>query len=149
MRTALAEGLLFRFTAKGYSMSPFIKNDDVLTVAPASRHALRLGDVAVFIHPVTRDLCVHRIVGVMRGNVLVKADNGFDQDGVIRLADILGVIVYVQRGKTVISWGLGIERVIIAFLSRVCFFPLVLYPLRRGRAYLRNKAGRNKINFKV
>ena len=63
LRAVLERGAPFRFRARGFSMSPFIRNGDVITVSPLSAASPRIGDVAAFIHPRTRRLVVHRIIG--------------------------------------------------------------------------------------
>ena len=61
LTAVLARGSLFRFQARGFSMSPFIRDGDVLTLAPAPDR-LRIGDVVAFINPCNQQLSVHRLV---------------------------------------------------------------------------------------
>src|SRR4030042_2785426 len=63
MRGVFDKGSSFRFKGKGYSMSPFIKDGDVLTIAPLQGSSPRFGDVMVFTHPTTGKLVIHRLIG--------------------------------------------------------------------------------------
>ena len=45
------KGASFRFQAKGYSMTPAIRNGDVITVSPLRDIEPRRGDVVAFRHP--------------------------------------------------------------------------------------------------
>ena len=115
LRAVLDKGASFRFRAKGFSMSPFIKDGDVLTVAPWQGTAPRLGDVVVFTHPNTGKLIIHRIIGKKIGSYLTKGDNVPEGDGLISRAAILGRVTKAERDGKYIFLGLGPERFVIAF----------------------------------
>jgi hypothetical protein len=108
----------FRFQAFGFSMLPFIRNKDILTISPLSVGRPRQGDVVAFFLPGTRKLAVHRVVGKKENCYLVKGDNIPESDGLIPRACILGHVTKVERREKLISLGLGSERYLIAFLSR-------------------------------
>lgn len=116
IEAVLGKGAPFRFQANGLSMFPFIRDGDILTIAPKPKN-LRLGNVVVFVNPGNGRLTVHRIIGIDRNNYEVRGDNCPKADGAISHADILGHIAQVEhRGRRV--WlGLGIERIAIALLS--------------------------------
>jgi len=96
---------LLRTTVRGASMSPLIRDRDVVTVAPVDGGALRVGDVvaaAVGDAGSPRRLVVHRVVERRPGGLLLKGDACTDADGVIRPGDVLGRVVRVERrGRTV------------------------------------------------
>jgi signal peptidase I len=125
LRGVLDKGASFRFRATGFSMSPFIKDGDVLTIAPVQGSAPRLGDVVVFTHPLTKKLIIHRVIGKRAGFYLAKGDNVPEGDGLISKADIVGRVTKVERNGKVISLGLGPDRFIIAFLTRRGLLPLL------------------------
>jgi len=119
LRAVLDKGLPFRFEAKGASMLPFIRNDDLITVSPLSGNTPRFGDVVAFVLMETGKLRVHRIVGKKGNSFLIKGDNNPDADGLIPKSDVLGRVTKVERdGKQVFS-GLGLERILIAFLTHM------------------------------
>jgi hypothetical protein len=122
-------------------MSPFIKDDDVVTVSPSIPKQPRLGEVVAFIHPVTGELLVHRVVG-RRGDshFLVKGDSIREVDGLVPQANILGYVRKVERRGKEFSLGLGPERILIAFLGRRGLVPLLLFVSRLFRPFMRRTA---------
>lgn len=131
----------FRFKAKGFSMSPFIRDSDVLTVSPLSGSRFGLGRLVAFIHPQREKLAIHRIVGKCGKNYLIKGDRLNHADGLVPTENIFGYVSRVERNGRGIFLGLGIERVLIAFLSRKKLLPLFIkvgkIMLISGRKFLR------------
>jgi hypothetical protein len=141
MRGVLDKGASFRFQGKGFSMSPFIKDGDVLTITPLQGSCPRFGDVAVFTHPHTGKLIIHRIIGKRGGSYRTKGDNSSEEDGMISREAILGRVTRVQRNGKYASLGLGLDRFIIAFLIRTGLLPL-LWPIwGLVRFFIRNRRG--------
>ncbi len=119
MRAVLARGLPFRFAARGFSMAPFIRDGDVISVSPPSSRRTGMGDVAAFLDRKTGFLCVHRIVYCRKNAVFAQGDNMPGKpDGEISAEDILGLVTRVERGGRKVRFGLGPERFLIALLSR-------------------------------
>jgi hypothetical protein len=104
-------------------MSPFIRDGDVITIAPSGRKpkapACGIGQVVAFVSPVNQRLVVHRIIGRHESRFLIRGDNlpGPVSD-MIRRSDILGRVVRIERGRKSVWLGLGPERYAIAVLSR-------------------------------
>ncbi len=117
MSATLEKGALFRFTAPGFSMTPFIRDGAVLTIAPAPAQ-VRLGEVVAYVRPHCSKLVVHRIVGISLDGYLIKGDNAPEPDARVMRASIIGRVVRVEHGGKRVYVGLGMERIIIAFLSR-------------------------------
>lgn len=136
MKAVLDKGAPFRFEAGGYSMAPFIRHGDIITVAPSSSPSrFRRGDVAAFMSPETGKLTVHRIIRFSpRRGYLIKGDNTPAPDGRVEQSAIIGRVVRVEhRGKRV-RIGLGPERALLAFLSRIGLLPpLVQFLWRLSR----------------
>jgi signal peptidase I len=109
----------FRFLARGFSMSPFIRDGDILTISPVPSNALTLGDVAAVIHPETRKLVIHRVTALSETSVVIQGDNSPSADKPIPRTDILGRVSRVERNGRSVSLGLGPERVVIARLARL------------------------------
>jgi signal peptidase I len=139
MRGVLGKGASFRFQVKGFSMSPFIKDGDVLTIAPVQGSAPGFGDVVVFTHPDTGRLIIHRIIGKKAGSFLAKGDNAPEGDGLISRAFILGRVTKVGRNGKYISLGLGPDRFIIAFVIRAGLLPLLWPVWRLVRFFMRSR----------
>jgi signal peptidase I len=127
LQAVLNKGTPFRFRAEGFSMYPFIRNGDVVTLSPLFDAVPRLGDVIAFVRPGTNRLIVHRVIGKRGSSFLTKGDNLSSVDGFIPEANILGNVTKVERnGKEVFS-GIGPERILIALFSRRgVLFPLLL-----------------------
>jgi len=118
LRAVLDRGAPFRFEAPGFSMSPFVRDGDAITVSPLSDAAPRLGDVVAFIRPETGKLVVHRVVGKQDGAFLIQGDNAEETDGPVPAANVLGRATRVERNGKKVYLGLGPERCLIAFLTR-------------------------------
>jgi hypothetical protein len=119
MRDVISKDKRFRFRAKGFSMSPFIRDGDLITVSPLAGAPLAVGDVVAFINPPADKLTVHRIVTIKPDGLLIRGDNQAALgDGLIPVPNILGRVTLVERGGKIIRLGLGPERRLIALFSR-------------------------------
>lgn len=132
MSAALARGASFRFTARGFSMDPFVRDGDVLTVSRL-RSRPGLGRVVAVRGPATGRLIVHRVVAHASGGVLVRGDGAGQADGVAPPRDVLGVVVDVERGGRRVRLGCGPERLPIAALSRAGLLAPLVFGARRIR----------------
>jgi signal peptidase I len=141
MRGVLDKGASFRFQGKGYSMSPFIKDGDVLTIAPVQGATPGFGDVVVFTHPHTGKLIIHRIIGKRGGSYRTKGDNAPEEDGMISRATIVGRVTRVERNGRYISLGIGPNRFIIAFVIRTGLLSLLWPVWRLVRFFMRRRPG--------
>lgn len=118
-KTILAKGVSFRMRTKGFSMSPFIKDDDVVTISPLFNRSLGIGEVAGFISSRTGKLVIHRVIERNRGLYAVKGDSASTADGFISKENILGYVAKIERNGKKVAFGLGLERIIIALFSKV------------------------------
>lgn len=117
LRDALGRGASLRFAAAGFSMTPFIKDGDVLTVAPCPPR-LKTGQIAVAVSPASGSVVIHRIVGIGHDGALIKGDNLGKPDGRVGPGDLLGVVAGVERGGA--DWRPGVTQhiLLVALLSR-------------------------------
>jgi phage repressor protein C with HTH and peptisase S24 domain len=119
MTAVLATGHAFRFKAKGWSMTPFIRDGDVISIVPITMDRCRLGEVVAFTRPETGHLVVHRIIGGTGRDYLIQGDSAVDEtDGIISHDQLLGKVSRVERDGRCIWLGQGLGRVFIAWLSR-------------------------------
>lgn len=139
MSAVLDRGARFRFKALGYSMSPFIRDGDVLTIAPAAGKPLRRGDVVVFLHPAHGGPVVHRIVGRTDEGFVIKGDHEIHADSPVPEPGIIGVVVGTERKGRRVRIGLGPGRGIVARLSSLGVFSRLFVAF--GRAARRNRRG--------
>ena len=118
LEAVISKKASMRFKVKGFSMSPFIKNDDVVTISPVDIFPIGIGRPVAFRHPISNKLVIHRIVGGKGDNYIIKGDRINCIDGLVSKKYILGVVTGVERNKKRIFSGIGPERFIIAVLSR-------------------------------
>jgi hypothetical protein len=114
----LKKGKPFRFRAKGYSMSPFIKDGDVVTISPLFNTAPHYGDVLAYLKPITEKLIVHRMVGKKDIFYLIRADNSPEANDIVPKKNILGRVSKVERNGKKVLLGLGFEKFLIAFITQ-------------------------------
>lgn len=137
LQPVLAKGAAFRFKVRGYSMFPFIRDGDIVTVSPLRHFQDIFGQAVAFVHPKSKKIVIHRIIAKSENTYLVKGDTTSAPDAWIRRGDILGLVTKIERNGKKLSWGLGAERFIIAFLSKKLFplafrcWKLMPYSLRR------------------
>lgn len=136
LEAVLARGASFRFQARGYSMAPFIRDGDILTVAPIAAEARRIGVVVAVVNPARGSLIVHRIVarrgeGRAETAFLVKGDNCRHSDGAFPADSIIGVIASVERRQKKAWFAGGPEKILIAFLSRTGLLNTLVLPALR------------------
>ena len=117
LRAVVERGVLMRTTARGFSMTPFIHDGDVLTIAPLGGRQPEVGDVVAFTLSDTGRLAIHRVIARPNGGWLLRADNAAQADGVVPGEQLLGRVVRVERNGRRVCLGLGRERALIAALS--------------------------------
>ncbi len=97
----LESGYKVRFVASGHSMSPTIRDGDLVTVEPLSAR-LRRRDVYLY----QRDgrPIVHRLVGTHpKGNLIMRGDACRSDDSPVSQAQLLGRVISIERGGRYIS----------------------------------------------
>jgi phage repressor protein C with HTH and peptisase S24 domain len=110
---------MIEFRAPGNSMLPFIRNEDKLTLSPVSKRKPGIGKIVAFIHPGNQKLIVHRIIARNGASYLIKGDNSsLKMDGWINQDQIIGCVTSIVRNAQNHHFGLGIERYLIAYLSK-------------------------------
>ncbi|MBD3166595.1 hypothetical protein GF324_08350 [bacterium] len=122
--------------ARGSSMWPFIKDNDVVVLSPCDPGLLRTGDTVAYKTRGT-GVAVHRIVSSRSGGILLKGDAGCSPDGWMDRSTVIGRIIAVYRGRRRVRWGLGPERSLIAIISRRYSWAKLLAVPRRMYAFAR------------
>lgn len=97
----LRDGHRLRFQARGGSMEPFIKDGDVLEVAPLGEGRARHGDV-LLVEAGDGRLLAHRVIKTGRRGgerwFLLRGDACPDPDGWFDTKHLLGRVLIVDRG---------------------------------------------------
>ena len=124
-RAVISKNTPFRFQVKGFSMSPFIKNRDVVTISPLNDSPIGIGKIVAFVHPGSEKLLIHRIIAKKRNLYAIEGDRLFGRGGLIPRKNIIGLITKIERKGREFCFGLGPERFIIALLSRIKVLPFV------------------------
>jgi len=136
MQEVLKKGLPFRFCARGWSMAPFIRDGDIITLSPIQSGSPGIGEIYAFVHPEMGKMVVHRAIAKFDKGLLFQGDSSLGKrDGIIPYGLLLGRVIQIERNKHRISLGLGLERYLIAWLSRIGFLtPIYLWlaSLRKG-----------------
>jgi hypothetical protein len=118
LRGMRERGASLRTPVHGWSMTPFIRDGDVVTVAPIGAAEPRLGEVLAVELAQGPRLVIHRVVRREVGGWLMRGDNATAPDGVVLREQVLGRVVRVRRKGREVRLGLGPERALIATLSR-------------------------------
>lgn len=109
----LAQGGSFRFKAHGFSMYPFIRDRDILTIQSVEAAALKVGDVA-FYGCAGNTLVAHRVLGrrVQASQVVLatRGDAASGPDERVQAEQVLGRVVSVRRGRKIIRLDQGFWR---------------------------------------
>lgn len=138
MQATLTRGACFRIKVNGFSMLPFIKDSDVVTVSALKDSCPGLGEVVAFANPRTGKLVIHRIVVRGNGSYLIKGDNVLCAGGLVPQENILGCVTKIERNGRQIYFGLHQGRAVIALFSRMGLWRLVFYCWRVIPLAIRN-----------
>jgi len=114
----VARGVPLRTLARGFSMHPFIRDRDVLTISPIKDRPLSLGEVVAFTQPAKGRLAIHRIIQKTEKGWLIRGDNCPEPDGVVAVEEIIGRVSRVERAGRDIHLGIGGAGKLIALLNR-------------------------------
>ncbi|HXK08236.1 MAG TPA: S24/S26 family peptidase [Vicinamibacteria bacterium] len=130
----LRDGRSVSFRVDGHSMTPFIRRGDLVTVRPRLGDRPSLGDVLLVVADGHR-LTVHRHVDWADGRVVPRGDAAPAPDPAVPLDRALGVVARVERRGRLVRVGLGPERRVVAWLSRIGLLArLALLHARLGRS---------------
>lgn len=99
----LQSGHAVRFRAGGSSMTPFVRDGDILTVMPVGNTRLRRGDIVLYRRADGR-VIAHRILGQEIGHgrpiLKIRGDARTGNPESVPADQILGYVARVQRGNS-------------------------------------------------
>ena len=102
----LSRDKLIKFKASGFSMSPFIKNGDILEVQPNATSSIQIGDIILY-SKMSDILIAHRVVSIdeYQGErrFITQGDSLFTPDDGVSSNQVLGQVMAVERsGRRII-----------------------------------------------
>lgn len=134
----LRSGVSVRFRARGASMSPLVRDGDVVLVRPVEPGSIRVGDVVMVSLGPARVL-VHRVVERVTGpdgtRFTVQGDQVVRPDGTIPAAQVYGRVASIERGGA----HFDTDRPVMRWLGRLAVLRS-RSALGRGRGF--RQAGR-------
>lgn len=107
----LGRGRILRFKAKGGSMSPFIRNGDVVEVVPF-KGKINLGDVVFYCSSYGSPV-VHRVIQRGKESIITKGDSVPSSDQPVLFKHVLGRVVSIEKN----GWCIRLDRPMVRLLS--------------------------------
>ena len=102
----LKAGYALRFTAQGKSMSPLIREGDVVLIEPIGSQLPNLSEIVFFINQ-QGNLVLHRVLKRLKKDdkvfYLLKGDQVATADGIYEHAEIIGRLTAIERGGSILS----------------------------------------------
>jgi|WetSurMetagenome_2_1015567.scaffolds.fasta_scaffold162974_2 ribosomal protein S18 acetylase RimI-like enzyme len=118
LRGLMERGVPLRTMVRGFSMQPFIRDQDVLTIAPLDGRPPDVGEIVAFTQPDTEKLMIHRVIRRTDSGWIMRGDNCPEADGIVGGESIIGRVTRIERLGVEVHLGLGAERASIAALNR-------------------------------
>lgn len=135
----LRKNRLLRIQARGHSMSPIIRNGDIIVISPLRDRKPGYGDVLAFVHQPCNSLTVHRMIHKQNDRYYFRGDNCLGSPEMATADQLLGRLSGVERNGIPIRFGLGPERLLIGLLNRKQGFAYLIRSLRRTHRLLRSR----------
>ena len=99
-KEAIKNGHSVQTIASGYSMFPFLRKGDILTVEPISMDKIKRGDVVVFESEET--WIAHRVIHIHSNEgdiqITTRGDARVSSDPVINKTNFIGLVSTLERG---------------------------------------------------
>ena len=98
---AIRQGHAVKTLAQGYSMFPFLRKGDILTVEPVPMEDIKRGDIVVF--ESNEQWIAHRVIRISDRNneiqFLLRGDTNLQFDPVVNEGNYVGKVFSFQREK--------------------------------------------------
>lgn len=122
----LGRGRILKFKAKGGSMSPFIRNGDVVEVIPL-KGKINFGDI-IFYHSSYGNSIIHRVIQRGKESIITKGDSVPGSDQPIFSKQVLGRVVAVEKNGWCIRLDKPVGKLLNIFLALISPFSFLIYP---------------------
>lgn len=131
VQAVLEKGVTARFKATGSSMTPTIRNNDVVSISPYKENRPKVGDVVALLDRDDNRIIIHRIIKQRERMFLLKGDGLWRSDGFFPREWMAGIISEVERNGTLISMDRLITDRIIWMSKLRLFWPIkILFKLK-------------------
>lgn len=122
----LGRGRTLRFKAKGGSMSPFIRNGDIVEVVPV-KGRINLGDIILYRSSHGGPI-IHRVIQTSRESIITKGDSVPSPDQPLLSKQVLGRVVAVEKNGWHIRLDTGRGKILSILLATISPFSFLTYP---------------------
>jgi len=130
----LGRGDRLCFRARGNSMTPFIRHDDLVEVEPVAAEDVAIGDI-LFLHDERGTLMVHRAISRLRSTegvrILSKGDALAQPDTPVDTGQVLGRVIALERRGRQIDLRTGRRRLLGRIWVWFSPYSRWLYPVAR------------------
>ncbi len=138
----LGRGDRLRFRVHGCSMTPFIRDGDLVEVEPVSAEDVALGDV-LFLRDERGTLMVHRAIGRLHSaegvRILPKGDALARPDSPVDAGQVLGRVVALESRSRRVDLRTGRRRLLGRMWALLSPHSRWLYPVARCFSIRRRK----------
>ena len=125
----LGRGRALRFRAKGGSMSPFIRNGDVVEVVPLEGK-INLGDIVLY-RSSHGNTVIHRVIQRSKRSIITKGDSVPSSDQPMLSRQVLGRVVAIEKNGWRIRLDTPMGRLLNILLATMSPFSFLIYPSLR------------------
>jgi len=122
----LAQGRTLRFRAKGGSMSPLIRNEEVVKVVPV-KGKINVGDVVLYRSPYGSAL-IHRVIQRGKESIITKGDFVASSDQPVLSKQVLGLVAAVEKNGWCIRLDRPTGRLLNIVLATISSLSFLTYP---------------------
>lgn len=129
-------GYRVRVRGRGFSMIPFIKNNDAVVLKPVnSLRGIKFGDIVAVSNREKTRAVIHRVIRSRNGRYQTKGDGNAIPDPWCTVDDIIGTVDNIEKTGWIPYTGSRWQNILIAIASRTGIFTRLIYP---GFIYFRN-----------
>ncbi len=152
-KEAIKQGHSVQTVASGYSMFPFLRKGDLLTVEPVPMERIKRGDIVVF--ESEEKWIAHRVIKIHSNDGLIgfttRGDARVSRDPVINKTNYIGLVPSIERGSQKISL-LSFQKKISSQVHLIGGFLLsrsLNYFIRSLNALKSTRSADNKARHKI
>lgn len=125
-----------RVRGRGFSMVPFIKDNDAVMLKPIDhQRGIKFGDVVAVSSRDKERIVIHRIIRSKKGRYQTKGDSNPKADAWCSINCVIGIVCDIDNKGWIPYHCTHWQNVIIAVASKTGLLNRIIYP---GYIYLRN-----------